>query len=120
MKTVYTLDELKTALENRDRHIVARGDAAQAIRAKATRRKTAKWMPLAGALLAIAGLAAARHTGGKSTVATAVGAGVSVAGLTAGSLTISTAELAILVGGGIAMTALLLGRRIRFCPTGQL
>lgn len=120
MKTVETINELKTDLENRDRYIVVQGDAAKAIRAKATRRKTARWIVIGGVLLSIAGLAAVKYTGGKSTIATAGGAVVSTVGLTAGTLTISTAELAILIGGGVAMTALLLGRKIYFKSNGSV
>ncbi len=110
-KTVYTKDEMRRALADGEKSIIAKGELAREIRNSSKRRKGAK---IGGGILAVGGLLAAPFTGGTSLAATA-------AGLTLGSLTISVAELAIIVGGAVAITGIVKGcKKITFNPDGSV
>jgi len=110
MVTVSTKAQLKAAIEQKQFPIKCVGEIAEQMRNK---KKRATKTKIAGAAIALAGVAAIPFTGGASAVATG-------AGLTAMGLTLSTAELAILVGGGIAITAILKGRKINYQADGSV
>lgn len=101
MITVNTLAELKSAIEEKEPHIIVRGEAATAIRAKIKKRKAIKG---AGIGLLIAGLAAAPFTAGTSLLPAA--GFTAVAGA---ALSISAGELACLIGGSLAFLGFLKG-----------
>ena len=103
MATVYTKEEFKQALKNRERHIVCKGEMARVFQSRQKRKKTAK---VVGGITAALGVLAIPFTGGASAAATA-------AGLTIGTLTISTAELLIIVGGGVALAGIIPLPKIR-------
>ena len=90
MITVSTKQELISAIQRREKQIIATGEIATSIRQKVKVKKGAK---VRGVVLAIGGLLAIPFTGGAS-------AGLPAAGmaLTVGTITVSTAELAILCG----------------------
>lgn len=117
MVTVSTKAQLKAAIEQKQFPIKCVGEIAEQMRKK---KKRATKTKIAGAAIALAGVAAIPFTGGASAVAT--GAGLTAMGLTVGggTLIISTAELAILVGGGIAITAILKGRKIKYQADGSV
>lgn len=102
MVTVSTKAQLKAAIEQKQFPIKCVGEIAEQMRKKKKRTTKTK---IAGAAIALAGVAAIPFTGGASAVVTG-------AGLTAMGLTISVTELAILVGGGVAIVAILKGRKI--------
>ena len=72
MTTVSTKEELISAIERREKQIIATGEIAASIRRKVKVKKGAK---VGGLVLAIGGLLAIPFTGGTS-------AGLTVAGLT--------------------------------------
>lgn len=96
MATVYTKEEFKTALENKETKILAKGEFARELTKKGKRKKGA----IIGGISAIAaGVAALPFTGGAS----AAGIGAGAYALTIGTITISTSELAILCGFALGM-----------------
>lgn len=122
MVTVSTKAQLKAAIEQKQFPIKCVGEIAEQMRKK---KKRATKTKIAGAAIALAGVAAIPFTGGASAVATGAGLtamGFSAMGLTVGggTLIISTAELAILVGGGIAITAILKDRKIKYQADGSV
>lgn len=131
MITVYTIDELESALKRGEKKILVLGSAASAIRAKAKKRKKIKRAAIIGsAAVALAGIALAPLTGGASAAAVtptvcgltvgAGGAAAATAATAAGGLTISATELSIIIGGSIAMVALLKGRKVKFNSDGSV
>ena len=108
MKTVYTKEELKKALEAKESKIIVRGQLANEIKKKKQNKKKGA---IAVGLAGLATLGASLVTGGTA----------AVAGLAAGPVVISTAELLILVGGGLGMAAILKGyRKIVLNPDGSV
>lgn len=106
MRTVYTKEEFKKALEAKENKIIVRGQLANEIKKKKQNKKKGA---IAVGLAGLAAIGASIATGGTG----------AVAGLTAGPVVISTFELAILVGGGLGMTALLKGyRKVVLNPDG--
>lgn len=105
MKTVYTKEELKKALEAKESKIIIRGQLANEIKKKKQNKKK-------GAIaVGLAALGISLATGGTG----------AVAGLTAGPVVISTAELLMLIGGGLCMSAILKGyRKIMLNPDGSV
>ena len=109
MVTVSTKAQLKAAIEQKQFPIKCVGEIAEQLIKKKKRTTKTK---IAGAAIALAGVAAIPFTGGASAVVTG-------AGLTAMGLTISVTELAILVGGGVATVAILKGRTITAQADGK-
>lgn len=106
MRTVYTKEELKRALEAKENKIIVRGQLANEIKKKKQNKKKGA---IAVGLAGLAAIGASVATGGIGTAA----------GLTAGPIVISSLELAILVGGGLGMAAILKGyRKIVLNPDG--
>ena len=105
MRTVYTKEELKRALEAKENKIIVRGQLANEIKKKKQNKKK-------GAIaVGLAAIGVSIATGGTG----------AVAGLAAGPVVISTAELLILVGGGLGMAAILKGyRKIVLNPDGSV
>ena len=91
MKTVYTKDELARAINNGEKHILAKGEIASILQSKNRRKKAAK---VGGIALAAGGILAAPFTGGLSLLSL---------GATVGTISITAAELAILCGTGGAL-----------------
>lgn len=111
MTTVSTKQELISAIERREKQIIATGEIAASIRKKVKVKKGAK---VGGLLLAIGGLIAIPFTGGASAGLTAAGMA-----LTVGTVTISAAELAILCGFALAYKAI--GKcKVEFEPNGHV
>lgn len=108
MKTVYTKDELKTALKAKEEHIIVQGELAKQIERRAKLKKRGV---IAGVGLVVVGAALIPFTGGAS--APIIGTGFTT---TVGSVTITmtAAELAMILGAGtaISMTAILKGYNI--------
>lgn len=115
MITVSTKEDLKRALENKEKQIKVTGKLAETMRRKSKVRKASKF---GAAALIIGGIIAIPFTGGASSRVTAMG--LAMTGLTVGTVTISTAELAILCGFIIGMTGLLKGAKIKFCSDGTV
>lgn len=113
MLTVYTKQEMKKALENRESQILVKGELAQTMRKKAKVKKSAK---IGGIALVIAGIVAIPFTGGASSVLTGAG----VAALTVGTVSLTALELAILCGFVIAMTGVLKGAKVTFNSDGSV
>ena len=113
MVTVYTKQELKKALENRESQILVKGELAQTMRKKTKVRKGTK---IGGMVLVIVGIVAIPFTGGASSVLT--GAGITA--LTVGTVSITALELAILCGFVIAMTGVLKGAKVTFNSDGSV
>ena len=88
MTTVSTKQELISAIERREKQIIATGEIAASIRKKVKVKKSAK---IGGLALAIGGLLAIPFTGGTS-------AGLTVAGLTCltGAATLTGTQILIL------------------------
>ena len=116
MTTVSTKQELISAIERREKQIIATGEIAASIRRKVKVKKGAK---VGGLALAIGGLLAIPFTGGTS-------AGLTVAGLTCltGAATLTGTEILILCGiiGGtaVAITGVLNGAKVVFRPDGTV
>lgn len=114
MKTVYTKNEFRRAMEAGERKIIIKGALAKSI-TNAHKAKKASKASLIGT--AVAAAAAIPFTGGASLPVM----GASLAGLTIGTVTISAAELAILCGLVLGAIALRKGyRRIKFNPDGSI
>jgi len=94
MATVSTKEELKKALEAKERRIVVIGELAASMRKKHTVKKASK---IGGIALIAGGIIAAPFTGGTSLAGTVTGLGLVAAGA-ALTITMSAAELAILCG----------------------
>ena len=115
MTTVSTKQELISAIERREKQIIATGEIAASIRKKVKVKKGAK---VGGLLLAIGGLIAIPFTGGTS-------AGLA-AGLTCltGAVTLTGGEILILCGilGGtaIALAGVLKNAKVEFKPDGTV
>ena len=116
MTTVSTKQELISAIERREKQIIATGEIAASIRRKVKVKKGAK---VGGMVLAIGGLLAIPFTGGASAGATAFG-------LTcvAGAATLTGAEILILCGilGGtaIALAGVIKNAKVEFKPDGTV
>ena len=116
MTTVSTKEELISAIERREKQIIATGEIAASIRRKVKVKKGAK---VGGLALAIGGLLAIPFTGGTS-------AGLTVAGLTCltGAATLTGTEILILCGiiGGtsVAITRILNEAKVAFRPDGTV
>lgn len=115
MITVSTKEELKRALENKEKQIKVTGELAETMRRKSKVRKASKF---GAAALIIGGIIAIPFTGGASSGVTAMG--LAMTGLTVGTVTISAAELAILCGFVLGMTGILSGAKIKFCSDGTV
>ncbi|MDD7135182.1 MAG: hypothetical protein PUH82_02295 [Bacteroidales bacterium] len=111
MTTVSTKQELISAIERREKQIIATGEIAASIRKKVKVKKSAK---VGGLVLAIGGLLAIPFTGGASAGLTAAGMA-----LTVGTVTVSTAELAILCGFVLAYKAIG-NSKVEFMPNGHV
>lgn len=114
MITVSTKEDLKRALENKEKQIKVTGKLAETMRRKSKVRKASKF---GAAALIIGGIIAIPFTGGASSRVTAMG--LAMTGLTVGTVTISTAELAILCGFIIGMTGLLKGAKKNSAQMGR-
>lgn len=111
MTTVSTKQELVSAIERREKQIIATGEIAKRFRKQVKVKKGAK---VGGLVLAIGGLIAIPFTGGASGGLTAAGMA-----LTVGTVTISAAELAILCGFALAYKAI--GKcKVEFEPNGHV
>lgn len=111
MIRVSTKQELVSAIERREKQIIATGEIAASIRKKVKVKKGAK---LGSLVLAIGGIIAIPFTRGASAGLTAAGMA-----LTVGTVTISAAELAILCG--FALTYKAIGKcKVEFDPTGHV
>ena len=116
MTTVSTKEELISAIERREKQIIATGEIAASILRKVKVKKGAK---VGGLVLAIGGLLAIPFTGGTS-------AGLTVAGLTCltGAATLTGTEILILCGiiGGtaVAITGVLRNAKVEFKPDGTV
>ena len=109
MTTVSTKQELISAIERREKQIIATGEIATSIR-----RKVKRGAKVGGVVLAIGGLLAIPFTGGASAGLTAAGMA-----LTVGTVTVSTAELAILCGFVLAYKSI--GKsKVEFMPDGYV
>lgn len=119
MITVSTKEDLKRALENKEKQIKVTGKLAETMRRKSKVRKASKF---GAAALIIGGIIAIPFTGGASSGVTAMDLAMTglTVGTTVGTVTISTAELAILCGFIIGMTGLLKGAKIKFCSDGTV
>ena len=115
MKTVFTKEELRKAIENKQFPIVCKGLIASQLRKK---KKVSNAAKAGGLILMTGSLLSIPFSGGASAIG--IGAGAAAMGLTIGAVTISTAELAILIGGGVAITAILKGRSIELRPDGTV
>ena len=115
MVTVYTKNDLQKALEAKEKCIIVRGELANAIKAKAKRKKKLRNAGIASVGVGLAAIVAAPFTAGTS-----IAAGIAAAGLTVGGVTISTAELLIIVGGALGITGLLRGYNVKFNPDGSV
>ena len=104
MKTVYTKEELTRAINNGEKHILAKGSIADTLQSKNRRKTAAK---VGGIALALGGIIAAPFTGGASLL------GLGAAGLTVGTLTITTSELAILCGTSVALYGIHKNRQLK-------
>lgn len=108
MKTIYTQDQLKQAIEEREQRICVRGSlASQFISEK--KRKMKKNLMMSIALLG-ACIFAVPFTGGVT--AYGIPAGVTGLGLTVGTVTISTAELCILCGSILGVCGIISGAKV--------
>ena len=116
MTTVSTKQELISAIESREKQIIATGEIAASIRKKVKVKKSAK---IGGLALAIGGLLAIPFTGGAS-------AGLTAAGLTCltGVATLTGTEILIICGiiGGtaVAITGVLRNAKVEFKPDGTV
>lgn len=116
MTTVSTKQELISAIERREKQIIATGEIAASIRKKVKVKKGAK---VGGLVLAIGGLIAIPFTGGAS-------AGLTAAGLTCltGAVTLTGGEILILCGilGGtaIGLAGVLRDAKVEFKPDGTV
>ena len=116
MTTVSTKQELISAIERREKQIIATGEIAASIRKKVKVKKGAK---VGSLVLAIGGLIAIPFTGGAS-------AGLTAAGLTCltGAVTLTGGEILILCGilGGtaIGLAGVLRDSKVEFKPDGTV
>ena len=116
MTTVSTKQELISAIERREKQIIATGEIAASIRKKVKVKKGAK---LGSLVLAIGGIIAIPFTGGAS-------AGLTAAGLTCltGAVTLTGGEILILCGilGGtaIGLAGVLRDGKVEFKPDGTV
>lgn len=119
MTTVSTKQELISAIERREKQIIATGEIAASIRRKVKVKKGAKVAKVGGLVLAIGGLLAIPFTGGAS-------AGLTAAGLTCltGVATLTGTQILFLCGiiGGtaVAITGVLKGAKVVFRPDGSV
>lgn len=106
MTTVSTKQELISAIERREKQIIATGEIAANIRRKVKVKKGAK---VGGLVLAIGGLLAIPFTGGTS-------AGLTAAGLTCltGAATLTGTQILILCGI-VGVTAMGLSGKLKTC-----
>ena len=106
MTTVSTKQELISAIERREKQIIATGEIAASIRKKVKVKKGAK---VGGLVLAIGGLLAIPFTGGAS-------AGLTAAGLTCltGAATLTGTQILILCGI-VGVTAMGLSGKLKIC-----
>ena len=106
MTTVSTKQELVSAIERREKQIIATGEIAASIRKKVKVKKGAK---VGGLVLAIGGLLAIPFTGGAS-------AGLTAAGLTCltGAATLTGTQILILCGI-VGVTAMGLSGKLKTC-----
>ena len=104
MTTVSTKQELISAIERREKQIIATGEIAASIR-----RKVKKGAKVGGVVLAIGGLLAIPFTGGAS-------AGLTAAGLTCltGVATLTGTQILILCGI-VGVTAMGLSGKLKTC-----
>lgn len=110
MKAVYTQEELASAINNGEKHILAKGSIAETLQSKNRRKTVAK---VGGIALALGGILAAPFTGGTSLL------GLGAAGLTVGTLSITTAELAIICGTSIALYGIHKNRQVKMKYNGD-
>ena len=108
MKTVYTKEEFKKALEAKEEHIVVQGELAKKIGKRAKLKKRSK---IVGVGMIVVGAALIPFTGGSSIAAVTHGITATVGGT---SIVMTAAELAMILGAGtaISMTAILKGYNI--------
>ena len=106
MTTVSTKQELISAIERREKQIIATGEIAASIRRKVKVKKGAK---VGGLVLAIGGILAIPFTGGAS-------AGLTAAGLTclSGAVTLTGTQILILCGI-VGVTAMGLSGKLKTC-----
>lgn len=95
MKTVYTKEELKRALEDKENRVLVKGEYANQIKKRIKTGKIGCWV--GAGLLAVGAIAAIPFTGGAS-----IGAYVSGLTATVGGVTVvmSATELAMVLGFG--------------------
>ena len=111
MTTVSTKQELVSAIERREKQIIATGEIAKRFRKQVKVKKGAK---VGGLVLAIGGLIAIPFTGGAS-------AGLTAAGLTCltGVATLTGTQILILCGFALAYKAI--GKcKVEFEPNGHV
>ena len=108
MKTVYTKEEFKKALEAKEEHIVVQGEFAKKIERRAKLKKRSK---IVGVGMIVVGAALIPFAGGFAAPIIGAGFTATVGGVT---ITMTAAELAMILGAGtaISMTAILKGYNI--------
>lgn len=127
MKTIGTKEELKNALENKEKEILCVGKVAKAIRRKKKVKMAAKIGGIAtfigGTAAIVGGIAAAPFTGGVSLTGAVAGASAIAgagAALTISTITLSTTELAIICGTCLASLAIYKHYDVVFNPNGSV
>lgn len=116
MTIVRSEEELKAAMERKEKPIRIEGNYAKELYEKYQEKKKKKKKRglIAGGAIAVAGLAAIPFTAGTSAAVTATG--LTMMGLTVGTVTISLAELAVICGSitTISCFAIYKGAKVKF------
>ena len=110
MKTVYNKEELKKALQDKERKIIIKGKLALQIRTQAKVQKVSKGAAIG---FGIVSLATAPFSGGTSLAGLVASATV----LTGGQIIII---IAILCGFTLGVIGLLKEYNVEFCPNGTV
>ncbi len=111
MKTVYTKQALKSALDSGESHVCVKGDFAKELTRKIQAQNSTRNAALGVGALAALGVLAAPFT---------FGASLGVTALTIGGVTISTAEVAILAAAGLAAYGIHKGMNARINKDGSV